>query len=397
MPTSREEEEIVELIQRRNAGQNHTLGMVEEEEIVELIQIQRNNSGQNHRIPFRISYSRVLLLIIVLVALVVEFVDVSFDYSNEMVEDRLSKLAETQIQHYRQGTGLIVAIHLTHHGGTTFCGTIGKAIGTDGSPSFACRVDKHFKAPDESFPDTNPWTREETAGSIRAIRQYFHFVTWEYYFKAPDPPLADTDWANPDLVSVIIMRDPISRLLAGDGWVAKDHPAVHGTNATEEEWWAFANDTKKGHTNNFALHILAGDPCCNGKDSDPKYLKSAKALVNRFSVVLDMECLDQGIQALADLLGIEPHRNPKLKLLKRDHPPNEERIPYPNVYKYLLERNKLDIELYQWSKRQSLVDCSALRDPTPAESPTASPPVASPVKALTNDKMVVEVEDDKLG
>jgi hypothetical protein len=68
--------------------------------------------------------------------------------------------------------------------------------------------------------------------------------------------------------------------------------------------------------------------------------------------------LDEGIQALGDVLGILPQN---IVSKKRDHPPIEQRIPYPDVYEFLKERNRLDIELYEWTKSRSLVDCSALQ------------------------------------
>jgi len=40
------------------------------------------------------------------------------------------------------------------------------------------------------------------------------------------------------------------------------------------------------------------------------------------------------------------------------HQSAKERIPYPEVYEYLLEKNRLDIELYEWSKTLALVNCS---------------------------------------
>jgi len=293
-------------------------------------------------------------------------------HDNHGVSYSVSEKTQTQLAHYRAGTGLILHLHITHHGGTTFCHQLGQAPYTDGAPPFACRADSDNAqsllalnwTTEEAFgfPIQNPWHYQDTARNIARVRQNFHFLSWEYWLQPPsDPPLRETNWEDSNLLSIVIMRDPISRLLAGDGWVAQEHRNVYRNNATEEEWWAFAN-TSAGHTDNFALRILAGKPCCRGKYTDPVFLEYAKALVSRFSIVLDQECLDHGINAVANLLGIQlgPKRRRKREL-QYVHPPNSERIPYKSVYDFLLERNRLDIKLYEWSKNISLVNCANLK------------------------------------
>ena len=288
----------------------------------------------------------------------IESADKSTSYS-------VSKLAKTQLESYKNGTGLILHIHITHHGGTTFCSAVGQATNTIGAPPFACTLATQFARekldfiPDPEFPMQDPWQYMETARNIAQIRRRFHFLSWEYYFEAPFPPLRETNWEDPNLVSVIIMRDPIERLLAGDGWVASEHRNVYYNNASEAEWWAFANDTTRNHTDNFALRILAGQLCCNGKDTERRFLDYAKALVSRFTVILDQACLDESMAALTDILGIQLDSETERFRRQYKQPPVETRIPYRDVYKFLLERNRFDIELYEWSKNISLVDCGS--------------------------------------
>jgi hypothetical protein len=86
----------------------------------------------------------------------------------------------------------------------------------------------------------------------------------------------------------------------------------------------------------------------------------AKELVSRFTIILDLACLDENLAALAKLLQLEDLMTPPPKSSKRSnhtHPPNSERIPFPEIHQYLKERNQKDIELYQWAKRKSLVQC----------------------------------------
>jgi hypothetical protein len=140
------------------------------------------------------------------------------------------------------------------------------------------------------------------------------------------------------------------------------HPNVYRNEATEQEWMDYAT-TRHGDTDNWSLRILSGNvfqPCCNGNDTDPVNLEYAKALVSRFSIVLDIECLDEGMQALASILDIQIDGLLDSNNNKVLRPPTKDRIPYPNVYEFLKERNALDVELYEWSKHRSLVNCSAL-------------------------------------
>jgi hypothetical protein len=185
-------------------------------------------------------------------------------------------------------------------------------------------------------------------------------ISWEYGIKDPDPPLADfntsTDWENQNLLSVIIMRNPIDRLLAGDGWISKYYPAILKGNATREEWRQYMN-TSRGNknTNNYALRTLAGKGCCDGAETNRKHLDVAKGLISRFSIVLDIACLNEGLDALADLLNITVTQKGRKS---RKHKDAKARIGNDDVYDFLVERNKLDIELFDWSKSLSLVDCS---------------------------------------
>jgi hypothetical protein len=56
------------------------------------------------------------------------------------------------------------------------------------------------------------WKHNDTAINIELVRPFFHFSSWE--FGGTLNPLKDIDWENPNLVSVIVMLEPISWLLA---------------------------------------------------------------------------------------------------------------------------------------------------------------------------------------
>ena len=250
------------------------------------------------------------------------------------------------------------------------CDTLGRALGLKGAPSFACntvRPDENATLYDYFQQHKRPWTSQDTDANIKLFSTFYHMISWEFR-KPPSPrPLSGTDWEHPGLVSAIIMRDPLSRLLAGDHETITKFPRILKGNASLDEWWAFANST---NTNNFALRILAGQDCCQGEDTDPIHLVHAKELLSRFTFILDLACLSDGMEAVAHSLGFEPQQRRSLhdkvtELTERElakrvaHPPMSERIPFPQVHEFLRRRNDLDMELYEWSKEISLVRCQA--------------------------------------
>ena len=147
-------------------------------------------------------------------------------------------------------------------------------------------------------------------------------------------------------------RHPISRAIAGDYNNNQKYPQIFlDNNGTEQDWWNFA---KEKRNDNFVLHALSDATCCAGPNTDRKYLEMAKDLVQRFTFVLDIGCLDRGLEKVADILGFEVEHHTDVA---HQHTPLEERIPFPGVLSYLKEKNKLDIELHEWAKSIALVDC----------------------------------------
>ena len=266
----------------------------------------------------------------------------------------LSPLAQEQIANYKRGTGLMLNVHITHHGGTAFCAGIGHAPDANGDyPSFACMKPRDNGVSND-YPKKRPWRANETATNIAVVRQYFHMISWEFVY-APDPPIRATDWENPHLLSILILRDPMKRMLAGDGIVRRDFPGLLQGRGTRQQWLDFAQ-TSNRHTNNAALRVLAGDGCCAGNETSVEFLRAAQDLVQRFSIVIDIECLTESMEALAQLLDITPGHTNKVRV----HKSPRERIGHDDIYEYLLDKNKMDIALYKWSKGISLLDCSKL-------------------------------------
>ncbi|EED89537.1 predicted protein [Thalassiosira pseudonana CCMP1335] len=248
-----------------------------------------------------------------------------------------------QIENYKRGNALLLNIHITHHAGTTVCEAM-KSIGP--TPENACNMGSEWPV---NVTKSRPWTFDETAPNALELRKYYHMISWEHGI-VPKIPLEDVDWENPHLVSMIVMKDPIDRRLAGDGGIIRKYGKEEGR--TMEQWHGFAADTTYV---NFMLTRLTPDACGKeGENTTIECLENAKALLERITFVLDVECLSDGMDALAQQLGFAP---PNLRKGK-SHPSAKERIPEEVIYDLLLKRNRRDIELYEWSKGLSLVNCS---------------------------------------
>jgi hypothetical protein len=264
----------------------------------------------------------------------------------------LSPLARLQAASYRNGAGLILNLHMTHHGGTSFCGAVGNSPDAGNSPSFACWLVQDEDNVSGDYPHENPWKYEDTAHNIAIARGFFHMISWEFNSPPSSPSIAETNWEDPNLFSVIVMRDPMKRMIAGDGFVVQAFPGVIQGTASNTTLDRFA---RSNYSNNFALKVLAGIGCCDGKHTDRQHLEAAKALVRRFSVVIDIECLSESLQ----LLAVNEWNITLGKIGKgRTRSSPRERIGNEDIYEYLEEKNKLDIELYEWSKSLSYLDCS---------------------------------------
>lgn len=267
----------------------------------------------------------------------------------------LSPNARKQVLAYRNGTGLLVNIHVTHHGGTTVCQVIGRAPGAKGkSPTFYCMGirPQDGVVNETDYPREHPWSAKETAASIHKVRRYFHMIAWEYGRRRARP-ISFTDWEHPELLSLVVLRHPLARMLTTTSvYFRERYPNIHHRNASLEEWWAFAKDPRN---NNFALAQLADDPtCCQNAETSSIHVRSAQALLRRTSILVDMECLGESLVALADLLGVTLR---KPLPMTKPHLPPEAWMP-SDVYEYLIYRNRQDIALYEWSKSLSLVRCS---------------------------------------
>jgi hypothetical protein len=301
-----------------------------------------------------------------------------------------------QVRSFRSGRGMILHLHVTHHAGTTFCHALGAASAAatiagardsqsldsssttpskppssarlaTGAPPFACRIDRKIDTlhanvtSDPRFSSRVPWWHNETQSMIDVLRPYYHMVSFEFGYNRPSIRLQNTDWDNPNIVSVFLTRHPLERMLSGDAYVGTHYAILKGT-ASHQQWWDFAHMTDHGYTDNVMLRVLSNDSrCCQGADTPRERLDEAVELLSRFTFILDTNCLDEGMVALATLLGLDEVANASMKQVQRLHHVHPadvaSRYPYRDVYDHLVRKNHLDLELYRWTQQQALVQC----------------------------------------
>ena len=286
-------------------------------------------------------------------------------------------------------------------------------------------------------------------------RQYFHMISWE--FNSIDDidtivrPLKETNWEHPKLLSIVITRDPLSRLLAGSAMTKRKYTGYNTGNMLHERWWDYIAKDYNKNTDNFFLRMIGNYPrTINNKNENensnnnktrnrnrnrklsktdrigrltkkdliiiekemaikkqneiyvsksvkdmlklyPSYLTksdydSAVEQLNRYTIVLDIQCLNDGIIELSKLLGLNTTNIISILTKKQQthgttysttnsdtnsnknstttntrnkgkHLTTRQRIGYDDVYQYLVEKNYWDIKLYEYSKNISLVRC----------------------------------------
>ena len=85
-------------------------------------------------------------------------------------------LAANQITNFRNGNGVLLNLHITHHGGTSVCTEMNHNLT---SPSFACLSARKDDVGDD-YPHYFPWTYDETANNLAIVHEYCQFISWEF-------------------------------------------------------------------------------------------------------------------------------------------------------------------------------------------------------------------------
>lgn len=160
------------------------------------------------------------------------------------------------------------------------------------------------------------------------------------------------------------MRDPLGRFLSGGRcgeFHAKHAKAINGdpTNDTQALFWEYANAKC---SDNYALRVLAdNDHCVNGADTSLACLEGAKRLLKRFTIIIDQSCLAESMVALGHKLHLNITADDFETKLHHKHPVTiRERLKNDTLYDFLQHRFRRDIELYEWSKKRSIVQCDKI-------------------------------------
>jgi hypothetical protein len=380
--------------------------------------------------------------------------------------NKMTSIKKAQIENYRAQKAMILNVQPTHHAGAAFCKRIGHN-GINGSivPTFHCMGDKDGVFPNPPYCNDNdndndpllcnsfeqmkhskvPWTKPETGPFVQALRPYFHMISWELqsprtvrkFGRTLDSP----DWDHPNLVSVIVTRDPTSRLLAFDSQANKTYPGYRQGELNRTSWWDYAAYNQEIGTDNFLLRILTdtdmpGSSSSSGGGSssgssgssgstrnhkkkkrkkkssnrdrnlqnqnhqtqnhvrlgierttdevlallptgiDQSHFEHGKAILRKFTFVLDIACLDEGMDVLGRLLHMDlsPPKERKRTTEANHHSvTSRERIGYEDVYEYLVAKNEWDIALYEYSKTISLIRCEDDYDLQQQQQQSATP------------------------
>jgi len=98
--------------------------------------------------------------------------------------------------------------------------------------------------------------------------------------------------------------------------------------------------------------------CANGEDTSIACLESAKTLLRRFTFILDKDCLADSMVALGNALNLTITSSGFESRQHKQRDPLRDRFGNDTLYEYVKRRFRRDIELYEWSKKRSIVVCN---------------------------------------
>jgi hypothetical protein len=228
---------------------------------------------------------------------------------------------------------VVVSIHITHHAGT-----------------FLCHAAKYNKIP---TPDKACMTKGMTDLNFSKWKKKYGFWSLEYRAPLKKYPLSSGDWKRDDVISVVIMRNPLDRLLAGDAMAEEKYGRP--SDRTAQQWWEYAHDD--AFTNNYALRVFSDG------DTSEIGLEKAKGFLSGMTHILDQACLNDNMKKLGKILKWDMkelfERSRSRQIILKQRQSARQRIGNDTLYEFLVKQNKHDIQLYEWSKRKSLVVCDA--------------------------------------
>lgn len=247
-----------------------------------------------------------------------------------------------QLSALRKGRAVMYSIHVTHHAGTALC--MAARLNTN-APPFLCTMDPPM-LPEEALP----WARSHGYG----------YIGDEFQGKVPEGwNWTKVRWEQPGLVSVVVVRNPIDRLFTDDGMAISEFGET-----AQRDWRAWDRYARSRYTDNYALRVFGS--VWENRPITRKDLEAARAFLSRVTVIIDQACFSSTVRELFGQIGWKKLSGNGFKLrrsstikhhagLKVDS--NRALIGNDTIYRKLVSRNALDIELYYWAKIRAWKVC----------------------------------------
>ena len=158
-------------------------------------------------------------------------------------------------------------------------------------------------------------------------------------------PLPDNlPWNSDKITFTTIIREPLSRAVAGDGFMNKFPEIKKGDYSRWVSEWKQMTDN---YNTRWIANKWTGFSNSNVPELHPEDLKKAKDILDKFDLIILLEDLPEASITLKNKLGWE-HWDMGSKKHKKS---TEEKINDKKVFEQLKNQNKFDIELYNYAKK----------------------------------------------
>ncbi len=272
-----------------------------------------------------------------------------------------TKAKRKAVQAVINGNGIIINFHVTHHAGTAmYQQAVATGLRTDGLNGIydPRRGDSPEMTENRWISPTEDGRSGKTIRNGPGLRQW---ASIEPGFSGRFAP-ETVPWDSERVVFITAWRHPITRLLSLAGTPDREFPEMNYECSTKRLDCPgdFTNFVRKGqkYNDNYALRMLAdkykGFPPLTVND-----LEVAKARLRNFSLILIDEWMPETSKLLCAFLKwkdctsrLGSKHVTKPNTLKSKSP--RERIQNDSLYADLLERNRLDIELYHYARTLAL-------------------------------------------
>ena len=213
-------------------------------------------------------------------------------------------------------------------------------------PPFVCSMDKPL-LPAQFMP----WARRQGYGFVSSEFQGAVKAGWNW---------TSVEWERPDLVSVVVVRDPMDRLFSEDGTAISEFGETR-----DRDWRAWERYAHSRYTDNFALRVFGYVPL--DRKVTRRDMEVAKAWLRRATVIIDQACFSSTVRELFRQIGWHKLKGPGFQLKRSSRikhhagvreKSNRALIGNETIYRELESRNALDIELYRWAKKKAWKVCN---------------------------------------